>query len=123
MRPEPGYTLAEVAVCVGILSILTLVVMVGVFHYRLRNEAAECRGNIQLLYHAVSEYALDYQLPHGATVTLAQLQTRYLPANHRIVCPATTGLTYGSHFIVGAVPRCPAGIATHRWSPSELPGL
>lgn len=115
--------MVELAVCIGILALLTTLAMLGAMHYRLRNEAAECRGNIQLLYHALNEYALDYQLPHGATVTVAQLQPIYIPAQRRLTCPATTGLSYNASLIVGSVPVCPAGLARHRWQPSEAPGL
>lgn len=113
----------ELAVCIGILAVMTTLAMLGAMHYRLRNEAAECRGNIQLLYQALNEYALDFQLPRGTTVTVAQLQPLYLPARQRLTCPATTGVSYNAILIVGSVPVCPAGLARHRWQPSEAPGL
>ncbi|MCX7848547.1 MAG: type II secretion system GspH family protein [bacterium] len=118
-----GYTFTELMVCMAILGILTAMALFGAWQYRLRNEASECRGNIQLLYHALNEYALDFQLPRGATVQVAHLQPIYLPANLRLVCPATTGVPYGSNLTVGSVPRCPAGLPRHQWRPDEAPGL
>jgi len=120
---KSGYSLTELAMCIGILGIMAVVAMLGALQYRLRNEAAECRGNIQLLYHALNEYALDFQLARGTTVTVAQLMPHYLPPTQRITCPATTGTSYGASLVVGSVPVCPAGIARHRWQPSEAPGL
>jgi len=115
--------MTEALICMGIVAMLAALAFTSGYHYRLRSQAKECRGNIQMLYQAVNEYAIDYQLAPGATVTVSQLMPRYLRAAAGPTCPATTGVSYGAFLIVNKVPACPAGIAEHAWSPAEQPGF
>jgi type II secretory pathway pseudopilin PulG len=122
-RRPAGFSMTEALISMGILALLAALALTSGYHFRTRSDARVCRGNIQAIYRAVNEYALDFQLAAGTTVTVSQLAPRYLPGVASLTCPATTGLTYSAWFIVNRVPTCPGGKTNHVWSPLEAPGL
>ena len=122
MRNTQGYTLIEIMITIGVLGILILGVVYSYSKYNERSQAMTCRGNIRLIYSAVNEYALDYQLAPGATVSITNLCPHYLSERALEPCPYNKQ-SYGGTFTVGQAPQCPAGIPEHAWSPDEDIGL
>ncbi|NLF39141.1 hypothetical protein GX586_06835 [bacterium] len=107
----------------AIMGIITIFAIYGASAYSTRTRRQQCRGNLQMIALAVQEYAIDYLLANGATVTVSQLHPRYLAKPSSGTCPSSTGVTYGTQFIIGTIPRCPVNEQGHAWSPTDKPGM
>ncbi len=115
MRRKTGFTLLEIMIAVTIISILAAVAIPNFVKYRNRSRTQVCIGNIQMIYYALEQYALDYNFNNGTSVSLANMVSGgYL--NSSPTCPSN-GANYGDPQTVGTVPTCPASIAGHSWTP------
>lgn len=119
-----GFTFMEILMCMGIIGLAAVLGLYAVMHAHERSRRLECRGNIQMLYHAVTEYAIDNDLAVGATVTVAQIIPRYIARTNGLVC-SKTRQTYGPNFILGRtnMVTCPTAEPGHSWTPDESIGF
>jgi len=115
MRRKAGFTLLEIMIAASIISILAAVAIPNFIKYRNRSREQVCKGNIQMIYYAVEQYALDYNLNNGASVSVANMVSGGF-LNSTPTCPSN-GAGYGATQTVGTPPTCPAGIAGHSWTP------
>ena len=115
MRRETGFTLIEIMIAALIISILAAVAIPNFVQYRNRSREQVCEGNIQMIYYAMEQYALDYNFNNGASVSI----TNMVNGGYLNSAPTepSNGASYASTQTVGTAPSCPAGIAEHSWTP------
>ncbi len=115
-----GFTLIELMICVSIIGLMVAIATFSLRSTKLKSQKRVCRGNIQAIYHAVSEYALDHNLKNGDTVNIANLYPEYLDNTNKFYCP-TSRRAYSSVFTIGRTNMvvCPTGEAGHFWTPDS----
>jgi len=112
---KSGFTVIEIMIVAVIISILAAVAIPNFVKYRNRSREQVCEGNMQMIYYAVEQYALDYNFNIGANVSMANMVTGgYIDSSP--TCPSN-GANYADPQTVGTVSACPAGIAEHSWTP------
>ena len=111
--PSPRYTaftLVEIMIVVAIIGIIIAISVPAFIRAREMSRARACQENLAKIEGAVDQYALEFKLTGGDTVTLATdlidaNGTGYLKATPR--CPA--GGTYSATFTVDTPPACSLG--------------
>lgn len=115
MKRKAGFTLMEIMIVTLIISLLSAVAIPNVVRHMNRSRAQVCKGNMQMIFYAVEQYALDYNLSDGSSVSMANLVSGgYLDSLP--TCP-TNETYYADPQTVGVVPVCPDNISGHSWVP------
>lgn len=115
LERKTGFTILEIMIAALILSILAAVAIPNFLKYRNSSREQVCKGNIQMIYHAMEQYALDYNFDNGDNVSLTNMVNGgYLNSNP--TCPSN-GTNYAGSQTVGTAPTCPDSISGHSWTP------
>ena len=96
-----GFTLIEVMITVIIIAILSAIAIPNFLKGANTARKEACIGNLMKIDAAKEQYALDYNLSSGASVTDAQINT-YMKGGAPS-CPSDGTYTYGN---IGTDPTC-----------------
>ena len=105
-RGDGGFTLVEIMIVVAIIGIIIAIAIPGFMRAREVSRATSCQENLIKIEGAVDNYALDYDLTDGATLSggwnVIVGRTLYLKKTPR----CRGGGTYLYWDTVGAAPTC-----------------
>jgi len=121
-----GFTLVEIMIVVAIIGIIIAIAVPAFLRARENSRGQACQENLSKIDGAKEQYALEFKLSNGGTVTMAQLidppgatagqKQGYLKAQP--ACPS--GGTYSVNAI-GTNPTCSIGSSNAPFTPHVLP--
>ena len=102
-----GFTLVEIMIVVAIVALLAALALPSMIRARKRTQAASVLTDLRLIQSAVDQYALEYNLTSGTTVSTDSWR-QYIKVGHRLY-HSTTDVLGNSHYdvAVDAVPSVP----------------
>ena len=90
LAPKAGFTLIEIMIVVGIISLLAAISIPNFIHARATSQASACINNLRKIDDAVQQYALEKNKSGVAVVS------------------STVVIPYLGRTDAGAWPKCPA---------------
>ncbi|MBI3008312.1 MAG: prepilin-type N-terminal cleavage/methylation domain-containing protein [Candidatus Omnitrophica bacterium] len=98
---KKGFTLVEIMIVVGIIAVIASIAIPSFINAGAKARKNGCIANLSQINAAKEQYAMDYSLQNGASVTEAQINGylgSIVPA-----CPGAGTYTYGT---IGTYPTC-----------------
>jgi prepilin-type N-terminal cleavage/methylation domain-containing protein len=124
-----GFTLVEIMIVVAIIALLAAIAVPNFLRARKRSQASRILEDLRMIDAAVDQYAIEYNLAAGNTVTWAGVQL-YLKKNSILQSTqkSVIGGTYASNYTVDGVVGTPSGTSSalsdvtdnNFWSPYTL---
>src|SRR5438094_10417556 len=71
LRDRAGFTLVEIMIVVGIITLLAALAIPGFLRARKRAQASRVKDDLRLIEAAVDQYAVETQRQPGAVVSVA----------------------------------------------------
>ena len=123
-RFAKGFTLVEIMIVVAIIGIIIAIAVPAFLRARENSRGQACQENLSKIDGAKEQYALEFKLANGGTVTFDNLITPpnatagqgYLKATP--TCPSSG--TYGIA-VIGTAPTCSIGSTNTPFIPHVLP--
>lgn len=84
-----GFTLVEIMIVVAIIALLAAIAIPNFLRARKRSQSSSIKNDLRIIDAAVDQYAIEYGLVTGNTVTWDQVKLYLKPATNLY----TTGLT------------------------------
>jgi prepilin-type N-terminal cleavage/methylation domain-containing protein len=109
-KSRGGFTLVEIMIVVAIIALLAAIAVPGFLRARKRSQAARMLEDLRMIDAAVDQYAIEYNLTSGQTVTSGQIKL-YLKPNSQLynTWASVIGLPYAAGYNVDAKITTPAG--------------
>jgi prepilin-type N-terminal cleavage/methylation domain-containing protein len=103
-----GFTLVEIMIVVAIIALLAAIAVPSFLRARKRSQATTTKNDLRLIDSAIDQYAIEYNLTAGATVS-ADAVKLYLKNGTRLQASLKTVLGHDyTNFTVDTLPKVPA---------------
>ena len=121
---KKGFTLVEIMIVVAIISIVIAIAIPGFVRARRVSQARSCQANLQRIYEAKEQWAMDNRASTNDTVTMEDLTEEgdgemddpYL--RDEPSCPAGGDYTVGN---IGTAPTCDSNEPGHYLAAADQP--
>ncbi len=105
-----GFTLVEIMIVVGIVALLAAIAIPSFLNAGSKARKNACIANLNQIHAAKEQYAMDYNLQNGASVTDAQINGYLGSIVPRCPGGGTYPYTYGN---IGIFPSCSLSAQGH----------
>ena len=98
---KKGFTLVEIMIVVAIIAVIASIAIPSFINAGAKARKNACIANLNQINAAKEQYAMDYSLQNGASVTVAQVNS-YLGS----IVPACPGGGTYTYQAIGTLPSC-----------------